>query len=312
MTFTWQPIVIVGAPRSGTNMLRNVLTSFPGIATWPCDEINYIWRHKNTSYPTDEFTAGMATEYVQRFVRGKFSALEKKTNPTHIIEKTCANSLRVAFVNRVLPEAYFVHLIRDGRDAAVSAAKRWVAGVNWGYLFRKARYVPISDSPRYAWRYLNSRFYRLVSRDRRLSIWGPVFKEMASAFQELPLLDACALQWQRCVELSTNQLSCLPRQRVCKINYEKFVETVLSFTGIQATPTEIAAAVNQVTRKNVGTAASELSNRDFGHLTDFLQPTLDEHGYQDSRLSAGRALVLPLERARRPLRDLEGIRRRAG
>jgi len=34
-------IIIVGAPRSGTNMLRDVLTSFDGVCTWPCDEINY-------------------------------------------------------------------------------------------------------------------------------------------------------------------------------------------------------------------------------------------------------------------------------
>ena len=29
----------------GHNMLRDVLTKLPGVATWPCDEINYIWRH---------------------------------------------------------------------------------------------------------------------------------------------------------------------------------------------------------------------------------------------------------------------------
>jgi hypothetical protein len=33
------------APCSGANMLRDVLTLLPGVATWPCDEINYTWRH---------------------------------------------------------------------------------------------------------------------------------------------------------------------------------------------------------------------------------------------------------------------------
>ena len=37
------PVIIIGAPRSGTNMLRDILTNFEGIETWPCDEINYIW-----------------------------------------------------------------------------------------------------------------------------------------------------------------------------------------------------------------------------------------------------------------------------
>ena len=54
-------LVIIGAPRSGTNMLRDVLTSFDGIGTWPCDEINYIWRHGNVRYPSDEIPADRAT-----------------------------------------------------------------------------------------------------------------------------------------------------------------------------------------------------------------------------------------------------------
>ena len=51
-----RPMVIVGAGRSGTNVLREVLCSFPGFSTWPCDEINYIWRHGNRGAPTDELT----------------------------------------------------------------------------------------------------------------------------------------------------------------------------------------------------------------------------------------------------------------
>ncbi|MDN5869901.1 MAG: sulfotransferase [Nitrococcus sp.] len=36
----YQPVVIIGAPRSGTNMLRYVLTPIPGVRTWRCAEIN--------------------------------------------------------------------------------------------------------------------------------------------------------------------------------------------------------------------------------------------------------------------------------
>ena len=47
----WSPLVIVGAPRTGTNLLRDLLTQLPGYGTWPCDEINYIWRHGNATHP---------------------------------------------------------------------------------------------------------------------------------------------------------------------------------------------------------------------------------------------------------------------
>ena len=53
-------VVIIGAPRSGTNMLRDILSTFEGVATWPCDEINYIWRHGNMSYPSDEIPRELA------------------------------------------------------------------------------------------------------------------------------------------------------------------------------------------------------------------------------------------------------------
>ena len=50
------PLVIIGAARSGTNMLRDLLSSLEPFATWPCDEINYIWRHGNREFETEEFT----------------------------------------------------------------------------------------------------------------------------------------------------------------------------------------------------------------------------------------------------------------
>ena len=50
-----KPIIIIGAPRSGTNMLRDVLCNLDGVGSWPCDEINYIWRHGNVKNPSDEF-----------------------------------------------------------------------------------------------------------------------------------------------------------------------------------------------------------------------------------------------------------------
>ena len=55
---TDRDVVIIGAPRSGTNMLRDVLTSLPGFATWPCDEINLIWRHGNRDLPLRRAGAG--------------------------------------------------------------------------------------------------------------------------------------------------------------------------------------------------------------------------------------------------------------
>ena len=58
------PLIIIGAGRSGTNALRDALTSLPGFKTWPCDEINAIWRFVNYSVPYDEFIVEHATPAV--------------------------------------------------------------------------------------------------------------------------------------------------------------------------------------------------------------------------------------------------------
>ena len=58
----YKKLIIIGAPRSGTNMLRDLLCSIDGVGTWPCDEINYIWRHGNLKENTDEFKSHHASE----------------------------------------------------------------------------------------------------------------------------------------------------------------------------------------------------------------------------------------------------------
>ena len=82
----YQPAVIIGAPRSGTNMLRDVLTSLEGIATWPCDEINYIWRHGNVRFPSDEIPADRATPVIKSYIQQSFEerALDRRAgHPLH-------------------------------------------------------------------------------------------------------------------------------------------------------------------------------------------------------------------------------------
>lgn len=68
--FNFQPVIIIGAGRSGTNMVPDLLTAFPACATWPCDEINYIWRYGNAGFPTDELTAEHARPSVVRILSG--------------------------------------------------------------------------------------------------------------------------------------------------------------------------------------------------------------------------------------------------
>ena len=132
------PIIIIGAARSGTNMLRDCLTHFEGIGTWPCDEINLVWCHGNRDFASDEFGVAQANATARRYIRGAFARLARRRHLAFVVEKTCANSVRVPFVDEILPEARYIYIVRDGRDATASAMKRWVAQVDLLYLLRKA------------------------------------------------------------------------------------------------------------------------------------------------------------------------------
>lgn len=225
----FQSLVIIGAARSGTNMLRDILTQIPELTTWPCDEINYLWRYQNSLVPTDELRPEHAQPKVVQYIRSQFQKLARRHNARWVVEKTCANSLRVSFVDRVLPDARYVFLVRDGHDVVASAMKRWTARLDWRYVARKARYVPLADLPYYASRYLLNRLYRLQSRERRLASWGPRFAGMPELLQTHTLAEVCAAQWARSVDSAARAFRSIDPDRVVTIRYEDFVQRPLEF-----------------------------------------------------------------------------------
>ena len=70
MPFT--PVLIVGAGRSGTNALRDALTTLQDFKTWPCDEIDAIWRYGNLTVTHDELGVEHATPSIRNYIRKAF------------------------------------------------------------------------------------------------------------------------------------------------------------------------------------------------------------------------------------------------
>jgi len=218
----YQKIIIIGAGRSGTNMLRDALTNFDSCATWPCDEINYVWRYGNRSSTNDELAVEAASRNAAKYINKKFDQLASKTSSKYIVEKTCANSLRVPFVDAIVPGSKYVNIVRDGRDVVASVLERWGASIEPAYILKKARYVPVSDVPYYATRYASHRIKKLVSREKMLPSWGPVYEGMRNDLRDLSVPEVCALQWKNCVEKSCDALAGLGDD-VINIRYEEFV-----------------------------------------------------------------------------------------
>lgn len=283
-------VIIIGAPRSGTNMLRDTLTALPGIETWPCDEINYIWRHGNLRYPSDEFSASMARPEVVNYIRGQFDDMARATKAHTLVEKTCANSLRVDFVDRILGDARYIYIRRSGIDVVASAQIRWKAQLDLAYVFNKARFVPPSDLPYYALRYFWHRVHRLTSKDQRLGSWGPRLDEMDEILAKYSLLQVCAIQWQRCVEAADSAIDRLPSGQVLEVSYEEFVvkpieqmTKILTFLGVEADQSLLLKATREISPDSVGKGMDLLGADTVAKILPYLGAPLVRHGYTPER-----------------------------
>lgn len=279
-------VIIIGAPRSGTNMLRDVLTTLPDVATWPCDEINYIWRHGNVRYPSDELPAEFASSRVRRYVQRRFDSVADRYGAGTVVEKTCANSLRVEFVDQIVPDARYVFIRRDGMDAVGSALKRWKAEMDWPYVLRKARFIPASDLPYYGGRYFWNRVYRLFSREQRLAFWGPKIDGMEAILARHTLEEVCALQWQRCVERSVAAFERMPGEKYLEVGYEDFVSApkvelarILAFAGLTVDEAQMESAVAGVSPRSLGRGREALGRDMAQRLGTLVGDTLDRYGY---------------------------------
>lgn len=284
------PVVIIGAGRSGTNALRDVLTDLPDFASWPCDEINPIWRHGNIDWPNDEIPPGNATSAVRKSIRKAFFRIwQQKGRPDFIVEKTCANSLRVPFVEAVLPEARYIHIVRNGFDIVASASKRWRGDLEMPslpYYLAKARYAPLSDLPSYALSALKNRLAIKLGRKKHFDSWGPHFAGLDS-LRDAPLEEIVARQWAACVTSSDSAFSSIAPERVFQIRYEDFTHDPFTclkqITRWLDTPRDddaLKAAVSSVRSSSVGKGraiAETLPN----NIKAVLEPPMRAYGYLD-------------------------------
>ncbi|HET8600730.1 MAG TPA: sulfotransferase [Segeticoccus sp.] len=164
-----RPIFVVGCQRSGTTMLRLMLDSHRNISCGP--ETRFLadlervvgadWpRLSRYGFSQEEWLVRIA-----QFFGGIQSDYARANGKTRWADKSPRYALSIDFLCRVFPDAQFVHVIRDGRDVAVSHRKRFgywsglKSTVKWPRYIATAR-AAAADLP--SDRYLEIRYEDLV------------------------------------------------------------------------------------------------------------------------------------------------------
>ncbi len=276
-------VIVIGAARSGTKLLRDSLAVATGAGKVPYD-VGYVWRTGNESSPDDALTPDLVDARKRRFI-SQFIDGYASGEPPAVIEKTVGNALRVPLVAHVFPDARFVHLVRDGVDVSESALRQWTAPTDLRYLAAKARTFPLRLVPRYGLKYARSLAGRRRRADKRVGSWGPRYPGIDADLRTTSLLTVSARQWRAAVEQARLDLGRLGLP-AAEIRYERLVEDpqgelarVAEFAGLSATSGGLVAATRWIDEGAVGKGRADLSASQLQELDVEVGDLLDELGY---------------------------------
>ncbi len=236
------PLFVVGAPRSGTSFMGEAIAALP--------EFSYHYEPPLTKAAARCVHEGWWTFPVaRRFYRAAYWWLTRRrlAGDLRFAEKTPQNCFLVGFLKSAFPDAQFVHVIRDGRDAALSYRKKpWLRADAAGTKKRESggyRYGPYA------------RFW--VEAERR------------AEFERTSDLHRCIWAWRRHAESALLQGGRLPPADYHELRYEDLVddpraagERLLDFLGIEAAASRAAllAHLEQARRHSVGRWRAELTD----------------------------------------------------
>lgn len=283
------PVIVIGAPRSGTSFLSQLLSEHSTLAM--SIEPRLVWKWGNDGL-SDLLSPAHASPEVVNYIRETFEKFVIENGRSRLAEKTPSNSLRMAFVNQVFPDAKFVHIIRHGKDSALSIRSFWentasgFSQVNPDRLSQRIKEIQLKQLPYYAKEFAVRALSGIGKKGPTGSaLWGPRLPGMRGLVKELDILEVACLQWRTCVEQACAYGRTLPAERYLELRLEALdksaIELMLNFLGIDNEPALDAHYRNRFKQDKAGGRRKKASLEDEVMLECWLRPTLDWLGYMD-------------------------------
>ncbi len=279
-----KPIILIGSARSGTSFLGGILGLHSKIAYW--EEPKYIWKYRKPLANNDIRSAGEATKSIRKYIRNEFTKYVEKQQKERFLEKTPSNCFRLPFVYKVLPEALFINIVRDGRDVALSAERLWTGKPSKNALARRATSleIPWIDLPFYSFEFAKNVLLRSLYSDTGM-IWGPRFEGIKKIRDTHSVLETCAIQWQESVKATREGFKAIPDHQVYQLRYEHLVdnleEELVSILDFCQLPTEklmIDEAKKKVMKGN-HSKWKAIDKERLATIENIIRPELIANGY---------------------------------
>ena len=116
---------LIGCGRSGTTLLGQILSQHPQLCYF--FEPYHLWAaiDRKTDalnlYHIGSAAMFMDVSDIHEYTSSRFYQLFQTQHPNqYILEKTPLNALRIGYLNAIVPNAKFIHLVRDGVDVCRS------------------------------------------------------------------------------------------------------------------------------------------------------------------------------------------------
>jgi hypothetical protein len=301
------PFFLVGCPRSGTTLLRNLLNSHPQLAI-PAESQFLPTFYRAWGNPRDARAAErlgrriLALWWVRRWaidlgprdfsacrtyaalVEILYGEILRRDGATRWGDKTPAYALQMPVISEIFPEAQFVHILRDGRDVAGSLVKTHIGpreAVTAGLFWRRYVETARRDGAR-----LGPRRYFEVSYESLLSDTATTLRAVC-AFLGVPF-DPRVL--------------------------EQTSPDVRGFPDVYGPRRAGQASASEIVQSNSGKWRREMSARELGRFESVAGALLVELGYElgsaERRPPPGAAALLARSAFERLLRAGYQLRRR--
>ncbi len=278
------PVIVLGAARSGTKFLRDLLGSRGDFAKVPYD-VNYIWRAPQGGALHDRLDpAKLRPKDIAR-IRATMDRIAGRKPDQTLLEKTVSNTLRVPYVEAIYPRARYLHIIRDGRAVAESSYRMWQAPPDTSGLKRKLQDLPLSYWNYVGWFALNYAKGRLQGRGGG-NIWGPRYPGIDADLETLPLMNVVARQWARSVDICCQDLAALPPERVFEVRYEELVTSpdkvaeLSRFAGAAEPDRIVEDFYKRVDKSGLDKWRTALKPDDLAAIEREQASVLSRHGYK--------------------------------